>query len=353
MVARAATVILGLILAAGCGDRGSGDAGPRDSGTHLEEAGIAADAEAPPDAGPPSRDAAPLVDHDAGPPLACTNTCGCPQGLGCINGACRSTGAPIYCCRNPGCPAGQVCLTATEQPDVCPSPTPDAGPRPDSGPGGVGAACEGDTDCDQTLGMTCWERHEPPGMWGYCTVENCTFVGCPAGSECLQFNDAQMTTGCLKICSNDPECDRDDAFCFPLQGAPFPGVCLTSCKDDLLDCGPRNGTVYCDRASGRCEPTPAQMSGVAVGAACQDNRSCGPGQICMGEFAWGLPGGLCSRVCTGLPEATPCGANELCLPFAGVGMCFRACTNGACPNRPGAVCGILDPAWPTPACLPQ
>jgi hypothetical protein len=74
----------------------------------------------------------------------------------------------------------------------------------------------------------------------------------------------------------------------------------------------------------------------------------------MGELAWFFPGGLCTRICSGLPEATPCGPNQGCQQFAGIGMCFVDCgANMTCPNRMNAVCEKLDPSWTIPGCVPQ
>ena len=88
-------------------------------------------------------------------------------------------------------------------------------------------------------------------------------------------------------------------------------------------------------------------------AACLDNRDCAPGDVCMGQVGWNLPGGMCTHVCSGLAEATPCGPNDACQDFAGVGLCFARCQNGACPGRPSAICTALDPSWIDPGCVPQ
>jgi hypothetical protein len=67
----------------------------------------------------------------------------------------------------------------------------------------------------------------------------------------------------------------------------------------------------------------------------------------------GFPGGLCTKICSGLPEALPCGLNETCHMFLGVGMCFKDCVSSMCPNRTNAMCLELNPAWTQPACIPQ
>lgn len=316
-----------------------------------------ADAEAP-DSTPPDAGTAPdggfVVAHDGGGPIACSSTCGCPQGFACIDGACRALGSPVWCCDREGCPAGQPCLDTQEAPAYCegePDP-PDGGARPDAGPGSVGAYCEVDEDCDPMLG-TCWTREEPPFLWGYCTLSPCGQGTCPAGSECFQINDPNgPILGCLQTCNVEGDC-RTDAFCLPIPDAPFAGVCLPDCRDDIFDCTPRDGTQYCDPAAGRCAATPAHDPSAAVGDACANSTQCASGQICMGEIAWGLPGGMCTRVCSGVPEAAACGPSETCQTVAGLGFCFRSCSGGTCPDRPGAICDLLDPGWVTESCIPQ
>ena len=130
-------------------------------------------------------------------------------------------------------------------------------------------------------------------------------------------------------------------------------MCFPDCQDDVFDCAPRNGSTYCSRTTGRCEVTPMQSPTGLVGDACTDNRDCGTGQVCLGEEAWFLPGGLCAQVCSGLPEATPCGPGNTCQQFGGLGFCFRDCDGAmACPNRPTALCTTLDPAWTQSQCVP-
>lgn len=73
----------------------------------------------------------------------------------------------------------------------------------------------------------------------------------------------------------------------------------------------------------------------------------------MSAFAWNFLGGMCTRVCSGLPEATPCSREDICQDFAGVGLCFHACQNGSCPDRVDAICSAADPTWIEPACVPQ
>ena len=348
-VGAAGAITLLCAVGFGCKGEDTPDAG-------LPDAGLAADASGVPDAAPPDSgpaDAGLFADHDAGGFATCNTSCACAQGMGCVEGLCRHLGTPVWCCSNPGCPSGATCLDERDRPERCPivEDAPDAGPRPDSGPGQVGDYCEGDSDCDPALSLTCWQRNEPPYVWGYCTRENCT-GGCPAGSECLTFNDANQTTGCLKTCASEADC-RADAFCLPISGSTFGGVCLPDCRDDLLDCAPRDGSRYCDAVTGQCQVTAAQSGSAQIGDPCADATYCGRGQTCMTTAGWGLPGGLCTQVCRDLPEAAACPSGTSCLDFAGIGLCFVDCVAGACPNRTGAACTSLASAWPQPACVPQ
>jgi hypothetical protein len=296
-------------------------------------------------------DAGVLVPHDSGGPLSCQETCDCPQGLACVSGECRTAGiGPVYCCSRPGCPTGEVCLGAGDLPSSCPAPVPDAGVR-DSGAGSIGSSCELDSECDTTQGLSCWAQGEAPFLWdGYCTLEDC-LPSCPAGSSCITFTGAAPVSGCMADCTADSDC-RGDAYCFQIPNSTIQ-ICFPDCRDDLFDCAPRDGTTFCSRASGRCEPTPSQSFSAQVGDSCADNRDCNIGQVCMGEEAWRLFGGMCTQVCSGLPEASPCEPGDICQPLAGIGLCFKACTGGACPSRPNAICDLLDPAWVQPACIPM
>lgn len=337
-----------------------------DAGMVGEDAAVSADAPAPDargfDATLGTRDAEIIVFHDAGAPASCDESCDCPQGLGCVGGTCRVLGAPVYCCSKQGCPVGQACLAENDRPQTC--PVPDAGPaeptceRPDASPptgadaglGSIGAACDFDTDCNQALGYSCWERSEPPFLWGYCTLEGCV-GGCPQGSMCLQFNipppDGPVT-GCLQTCNVDADC-RTDAYCFFIANGGF-SICLPNCRDDIFDCAPRDGSNYCDPISGECLPNMCHAAS-GTGDPCVNNQDCVEGHVCMTEAGWGFPGGMCSRVCSGLPESAPCLAGETCQSFAGVGFCFDDCVNNGCPSRPSALCTTLDPAWSTPSCI--
>jgi hypothetical protein len=294
-----------------------------------------------------------LVDHDGGRGGSCDASCDCLQGEGCVEGACRQLSNPVWCCSKPDCPAAELCLDTRDRPGHCPV-YPDAGPDAgvvDTGPGQIGAGCASNVDCDMSKGYTCWTRDQPPFIWGYCTLLNCTPM-CPSGSRCVQFNlpaPNPPVTGCMQSCLADRDC-RSDAYCLALPGAGS-SICFPDCRDDLLDCTPRDGSVWCNRTTGLCEATPMQSQTAIVGDPCVSNEDCGPGDACAGETGWFFPGGMCTRICSGLPEAMPCGANETCQPLAGVGLCFRNCVAGLCPNRANAMCFKLDPSWTTPSCI--
>ncbi|MFO0728474.1 MAG: hypothetical protein U1E65_32155 [Myxococcota bacterium] len=332
-----------VLIAAGCGTSGGQDAGAELPGVELGvDAAPGVDVRGLPDVSL-------VVEHDGGPPASCAQSCDCPQGLACIGGVCRAGSAAVYCCTNPGCPGGHDCLGEADQPGQCPSAPDagaDAGPH-DIGAGALGAACQSDPECGR--GLSCSAQTEAPFLWGgYCTVVDC-LPSCPAQSSCVGFGPGNPSL-CLADCLTDRDC-RDDAYCLGLASGLQ--VCFPDCRDDLFDCSPRTGATYCDRGTGRCEVTPGQNAAAAVGAACLDNRDCAPGDVCMGQVGWNLPGGMCTHVCSGLAEATPCGPNDACQDFAGVGLCFARCQNGACPGRPSAICTALDPSWIEPGCVPQ
>jgi hypothetical protein len=333
----------------------------KDALHHLLDASSAADASvgdaSPRDVLPLAVDAEVIVLHDAGlTGGSCDASCDCPQGEACISSKCRELGAPVYCCEKPGCPSGVECLGPRDRPSTCPYP-PDAGPdagHADIGANQIGANCMSDSDCNTAMHYTCWTRDIPPFLWGYCTIQGCA-PACPAGSRCVQFTlppPMPAVSGCMQLCTSDNDC-RSDAYCFAVPNAGF-SICLPDCRDDLLDCAPRNGTEWCNRMDGRCEMTPMQMQGTHVGDPCVSNEDCGTGEVCMGELAWFFPGGLCTRICSALPEATACGSGETCQVFAGIGMCFVGCTGQmTCPNRANAVCEKLDPSWTMPGCISQ
>jgi hypothetical protein len=350
-------VLLGVLVGLGavaCSSSGGTTDGGVGADAPAGDVAEGLDATALPDVVRRIGDGGAIVPRDAGPPPPCQETCDCPQGLACLGGECKTAGVgPVYCCANAGCPLGEACLGPGERPSRCPSPPdagPDGGPR-DIGAGAIGAGCEVDTECNQAQGLSCWEQFDAPFLWGgYCTLEDC-LPTCPGGSTCINFTGGvNPVQGCMATCTADGDC-RDDAYCFQVPASPL-RICFPDCRDDVIDCAPRNGTQYCSRTSGRCEPSVMQSPGVPVGAACADNRDCGNGQVCLSQVAWGMVGGLCTRVCSGLPEATACGAGETCSMFGGVGFCFDNCTGGACPDRAGATCTSLDPTWSQPGCVP-
>lgn len=339
---------IALLVACSSGDEG-------DTGS-ARDAGPARDAGLPPDA--TVRDAGFARDggpRDAGD-LACTFSCQCPQGLGCIEQRCRAVGQPIYCCDKQGCPLGAPCLDTTDRPRTCDGEgTPDAGScrydggPPPSAPQPIGGYCEQDEHC---LGdLTCWTRDEPPGFWGYCTIAGCQDVGCPIGTACFQFPDGLGTTGCLELCQADPSC-RPDAHCVEAVVPGANGVCVPDCRDDVLDCDPRDGSWYCDRATGRCGRTPSQQVGARLGGKCKSTVECGAGEVCFSELGWGYPCGMCARICSGTPEAEPCPVGSSCQPVGPYGVCFVDCaSDGTCPQRPDAVCDRRT-GWSNDACIP-
>ena len=357
MTATRCSLALVALFAVGCPDEGDGE----DAG---QDAAVLEDAQAP-DTTVTKPDAEVVVHHDGGGPTPCTTTCDCPQGAGCVQGECRQLGTPVYCCDKEGCPGGQQCLDSTGAADVCsgdPDPG-DAGPGPDTGPRYIGEYCENDLQCDQTLGLTCWERNEPPGVWGYCAREGCqSDLDCPTLSVCIQFGNPPVLTGCMRGCNVDGDC-RTDAHCYPIPGlSTFTGICIPDCRDDFLDCRPRDGTVFCDPSTGRwvdgCAFTPLHDDTAQIGDACTNSTQCATGDVCLSQFGWGYSGGMCTRLCQGeaVDNPQPCSAGSTCqmlpAPNNALGLCFKDCTGGSCPNRPISSCTTLDPGWSAPGCIP-
>jgi hypothetical protein len=336
-------------LLALCACSSGDDGGAERDGGPPRDVGVARDG-GPRDSGILPRDAGP---RDAGD-LTCRFSCQCPQGVGCIDGVCRAVGQPIYCCDKAGCPNGAPCLDTTDRPRVCDGDDlPDAGScRYDGGPPPapnqpVGGACADDTTCAD--GLTCWTRDEAPGFWGYCTISPCETSGCPVGSACFQFPNGP--TGCLQLCQADPSC-RPDAHCVEAVVPGANGVCVTDCRDDVIDCDPRDGTWYCNRATGRCASTPLQQVGSRMGGRCKSTVDCGMGEVCFSELGWGFPCGMCAQICSGTPEATPCPTGSTCQPYGDFGVCFVDCaSDGTCPQRTDAVCDRRE-GWATDACIP-
>lgn len=288
---------------------------------------------------------------------SCQRTCQCPQGEACIDERCRAVGRPVYCCDKAGCPGGEACIDTTDRPGTCEGEArPDAGScRYDAGPAPqgeqpLGGYCDDDVACEG--GLVCLSRDQPPGFWGYCTITDCGATGCPVGSGCFDLSQAPRVTGCLQACNGDPDCRRD-AHCVAVSTPGIRGVCIPDCRDDFLDCEPRDGTSYCSRTSGRCEASPSQQIGPRLGGKCADNLECGTGEVCLGELAFGYPCGMCGRVCAGAPEATSCPSGSTCRAVGSLGVCFVDCAeDDTCPQRPDALCEQLD-GWDGPGCVPR
>jgi hypothetical protein len=340
---------LALVLSsAGCHKSSNDDAGGEPDGTEGADAALGPGADATA-SGP---DGGVLVPHDGGS-IGCARTCQCPQGLACLEGQCRSLGVgPVYCCAHEGCPTAAACIDEAERPNACPGP--DGGPgRADIGVGAVGASCDAGTDC--TAPLSCWAEQEPPGLYGgYCALDGCPAAGCPAGTACITFSNAagmQVAKGCMRACASDTDC-RSGTYCRVVPQTAE--VCYPNCRDDILDCTPPDGTEFCDRIGGRCTPTTIRTASAAVGDPCDDSRDCALGQACLGETSWGIPAGMCTRICAGDPSATPCGTGETCQSYGGLGMCFKDCAaDESCPARIGAVCAKLVSTWSAPSCIPQ
>ncbi len=285
---------------------------------------------------------------DLGGPIVCQVSCDCPAGQRCKEGLCQDTSSPIWCCSSSQCPPERICLDSSEQPGRCPS-APDAGTISPM-PAQLGEACRKDEDCQQ--GLSCWRRDQVPGLWGnICVKESCLRGGCEGFQRCLSFSEPQVQSGCFLGCQNHGDCPRG-THCGTMPGSTFLS-CIPNCQDDFLDCHDPQGRVYCHRERGDCQNLVSASPVARVGDACLDNRGCGPGQFCLGETHWQMPGGVCTSICRGHPQAEPCESQEeVCLMHRGLGLCFRGCEDGLCPRRPEARCQSLSLDWPSKACLP-
>ncbi|TNF31395.1 MAG: hypothetical protein EP329_12425 [Deltaproteobacteria bacterium] len=189
--------------------------------------------------------------------------------------------------------------TATA-PDTEPADTADTV----AAPGGVGAACLKNADCE---GGTCLDWRG-----GYCTALGCDSGGCPDGSTCVAAAGGNHV--CLLDCAGDEDCRAGgEQACKTLRDGndgPLNALCVG---------------VDADAAS--------------VGSPCGDATDCAGAAACLASF----PGGYC-----GVIGCTPgsCPAGSVCVDVDGDPTCLRSCTSDAsCGGTAGAErrCGILEP----------
>lgn len=192
--------------------------------------------------------------------------------------------------------------------------------------GAVGAACTTDDACQARL---CLAPPSFPG--GYCSkicgaqVEEGEV--CPAGSACVQLNEA--SAACMDLCGGGDGSCRPGYVCTEAGGR---SVCRPRCQSDL-DCPTETG---CNTDSGQCEAIMAKRG--RAGAQCSGPEQC-MSNVCVTEMGsmGSFPGGFCVNACTADAEDKPCpGGDGICVGLTRTGgdktyVCFPACgTSVAC-----------------------
>lgn len=189
---------------------------------------------------------------------------------------------------------------------------PDAGSCAPPATGGVGSACQQDSDCSSP-GAICLT--DLPG--GFCLVPDCQQTGCPTGSACTPFSDG--TSNCVPQCfGKDSCCGRAGYFC---------DIDQTCWSDAYSVVNPGGG---------------------AVGAACEGDADCESGYCIpntLGGRQTGNPGGYCTHDCSpGHPASCPIDAQ--CRDFLCRDRCHAdsdcrgapySCQDGACVTDPTLV----------------
>ena len=192
----------------------------------------------------------------------------------------------------------------------------------------IGDACGSDDDClggPNDLCIPASTADGPTGFeGGYCSRANCAGADpCPAGSECVQVDQAGNTL-CLDLCAANDPC-RAGYECADLGGA---AACLPM------------------------EDEPAPVTG-EIGSACAQDVDCGEGEddFCLPEVdeagaETGWPGGYCVQLACS--DVSPCPDGSECFQVTAEGdtACFDTCGAGD-PCRDGYECDAE-----LAACLP-
>jgi hypothetical protein len=79
--------------------------------------------------------------------------------------------------------------------------------------GTIGAPCNGDGDCTQTNASCILPGTRNTWTGGYCTIRDCTTVGCPTGTFCQVGMDGLGTATCFYDCTSDFDCRADYKCC--------------------------------------------------------------------------------------------------------------------------------------------
>ncbi len=118
------------------------------------------------------------------------------------------------------------------------------------GPGSIGAACQGPSDCTAGMAPTCWQHSilDQPGNLptpnGYCTSTCTTDADCGSTGVCESVL-AGASKYCLRSCQVANVCRNSDGYaCFiltPFTGYCYPATTLT-CNPTQIDPSTSNGT---------------------------------------------------------------------------------------------------------------
>jgi len=310
----------------------------------------------------------------------CTANCStdlpCPAGsfcagsIGCLDECARDSecrGKPYYC--TPVSDGEFACLPGNE-----------CGKADAAECGGVGADCDGDTDCAD--GLNCYPENAgtPPEYTGfdngYCLKFMRSSDTCPEGSLPLSASSTDPTQqACVKGCTPFQlgGCNLAEA-CFPVDETGTAGACLpadcagdaqcttTACTAQQTQacgtgqtCGnvnPQTGRGTCKTAD-KCDDAHPCTVGTCTNGECLPGYCAGSLGMCLtplvciengtdkcteqlgAGFTCDLPTGRCVNACN---DDLNCGANAVCEGTAGSKTCVGRCT----PNTEKDVCAATQ-----------
>ena len=162
----------------------------------------------------------------------CKKDCDCPQGQGCVQGACKTTSPRTYCCSKAACPMGAKCSTTASQSSTCPTPSSCKETR-DCGP----------SHCKNTDAKTCQE-FLPTCTQGACKLQAARTVDlsqCDHATGRCKALSCKVTGDCGKS-----TCKNTNSEC--LQETPSCANKACSLKKSRF---PRS-LAFCDAAKGIC-----------------------------------------------------------------------------------------------------
>jgi hypothetical protein len=157
-----------------------------------------------------------------------------------------SVGLGAACQGDRDCDAGQVCDPANAG-GTC---------APTTGSTNIGQPCTTTVDCGTYPRDACNNEVGDGFPGGYCTLEPCDDVQvCPPGGTCVAL--PFETPSCMQSCGSDTDCRVADGYVCqlfpttpPAGFGPSDHACAFACPDDA-GCTP---PLTCDVGSGRCVP---------------------------------------------------------------------------------------------------